>query len=165
MNLEDNNVEVNKTTQYKNRLEVLKSQMPAILSDFKKYYILYNTNTTNSEYNRLFNNINSNLETVNSNLTILSNNVQVDINKINEGLVDVNSLIEQEKEKYKNIRLQLGIVEDKNNASTELISDYKQMYEYSYLRNWGLFFSIVFAGYAISKVFKTNPSTIIQQKI
>ena len=163
MNLEDSNIEINnKTTQYNNKLETLKSQMPAILSDFKKYYILYNKDTTNNEYTTLFLNITSNLENVNTNLTLLSNEVQVDINKINKELISLNSLIEEEKTTYKNLNSKLGIVEHKNNATTELITDYKQMYEYGYLRNWGLFFSIVLAGYTISKVF-TNNTSIIKQ--
>ena len=163
MNLEDSNIEINnKTTQYNNKLETLKSQMPAILSDFKKYYILYNKDTTNNEYTTLFLNITSNLENVNTNLTLLSNEVQADINKINKELISLNTLIEEEKTTYKNLNSKLGIVEHKNNATTELITDYKQMYEYGYLRNWGLFFSIVLAGYTISKVF-TNNRAIIQQ--
>ena len=163
MNLEDSNIEINnKTTQYNNKLETLKSQMPAILNDFKKYYILYNKDTTNNEYTTLFLNITSNLENVNTNLTLLSNEVQVDINKINKELISLNSLIEEEKTIYKNLNSKLGIVEHKNNATTELITDYKQMYEYGYLRNWGLFFSIVLAGYTISKVF-TNNTSIIKQ--
>ena len=136
--------------------------MPAILNDFKKYYILYNKDTTNNEYTTLFLNITSNLENVNTNLTLLSNEVQVDINKINKELISLNSLIEEEKTTYKNLNSKLGIVEHKNNATTELITDYKQMYEYGYLRNWGLFFSIVLAGYTISKVF-TNNTSIIKQ--
>ena len=163
MNLEDSNIEINnKTTQYTNKLETLKSQMPSILNDYNKYYILYNKYTKNEENKRLFNNINSNLESVKSNLVILSNDVQAETNKINTELISLNSLIEKEKTTYKNLNSKLGIVEHKNNATTELISDYKQMYEYSYLRNWGLFFSIVFAGYTISKVF-TNNRAIIQQ--
>ena len=165
MNLEDSKIGINKTNLYKNRLDTLKSQAPAILSDYNKYYVLYNKDTKNTEYKTLFDNINGNLVTLKSSFTTLSNDVQKDINKINEELVSLNDLIENEKTTYKNINLKLGIAEHKNNASTELISDYKQMYEYGYLRNWGLFFSIVFAGYAISKVFKTNPTTIIQQKI
>lgn len=165
MNLEDSKIGINKTTQYKNRLETLKSQAPAILSDYNRYYVLYNTDRTNGEYKKFYDNINVNLETLESSFRTLSDDVQKDINKINEELVRLNGLIENEKTTYKNINLKLGIAEHKNNASTELISDYKQMYEYGYLRNWGLFFSIVFAGYAISKVFKTNPSTIIQPKI
>jgi hypothetical protein len=163
MNLEDSNIKINnKTTQYTNRLETLKSQMPAILNDYNKYYILYNKDTKNEENKRLFNNINNNLVSVNSNLTILSNDVQAETNKINTELISLNSLIEEEKTTYKNLISKLGIVEHKNNATTELISDYKQMYEYGYLRNWGLFFSIVLAGYTISKVF-TNNTSIIKQ--
>ena len=114
MNLEDSNIEINnKTTQYNNKLETLKSQMPAILSDFKKYYILYNKDTTNNEYTTLFLNITSNLENVNTNLTLLSNEVQADINKINKELISLNTLIEEEKTTYKNLNSKLGIVEQK----------------------------------------------------
>jgi hypothetical protein len=67
-----------------------------------------------------------------SSFRTLSDDVQKDINKINEELVRLNGLIENEKTTYKNINLKLGIAEHKNNASTELISDYKQMYEYAY---------------------------------
>ena len=42
------------------------------------------------------------------------------------------------------------------NKLTELISDYNEMYDYVYLKNWGLFFSIIVAGIAISKVFANN---------
>ena len=99
MNLEDSNIKINnKTTQYTNRLETLKSQMPAILNDYNKNYILYNKDTKNEENKRLFNNINNNLVSVNSNLTILSNDVQAETNKINTELISLNSLIEEEKQ-------------------------------------------------------------------
>jgi hypothetical protein len=165
MNLKGSNIKINKTPEYTNRLETLKSETPSILSEYERCYVLHNGNTANSEYKRLFDNINGNLVTLEARFTTLSNDVEKDINEINKELVSLNTLIENEKTTYKNINLKLGIAENKNNASTELISDYKQMYEYGYLRNWGLFFSIIFACYAISKVSKTNPSTIIQQKI
>ncbi len=52
-----------------------------------------------------------------------------------------------------------GIAETENNAASELIDNYKEMYEEGYLRNWGLGISILFAGLVISKVYKSPVPT------
>jgi len=89
-------------------------------------------------------------------LFTLSNAVKLDVNKMNSQLVDLNALIKKEKERNTTLKVKLGIVENKNNASNEMISNYKQHYNYGYLRNWGLFLSIIVAVFAIAKVFKKN---------
>ena len=70
----------------------------------------------------------------------------------------LNVLIQKEKERNRELKLKLGIVEHKNNAATELIYDYKNMYSEEYLRNWDLFVSILIIGTSISKISK-NPLT------
>jgi uncharacterized coiled-coil protein SlyX len=159
MNLQNSNEEIlitNKTSQYETTLETLKTQLPAILVDFQKYYILYNQNVSNDENRQMLESIKGNITTLSNGLFTLSNNTQVDIDKINEQLVELNILIEKEKERNRMLKLKLSTVENKNNASYEMISNYKQNYEYGYLRNWGLFLSIIIAGITISKVFTTN---------
>ena len=64
------------------------------------------------------------------------------------------SLFKEEKERNHELKVSLGIVEHKNNAATELISDYKNIYSEEYLRNWALFISILIIGNAISKINK-----------
>ena len=64
-------------------------------------------------------------------------------------------LIRKEKKKNRELKLKLGIIEHKNSAASELIYDYKEMYESDYLRNWALFLSIVVVGLTISKTFKS----------
>jgi hypothetical protein len=63
-------------------------------------------------------------------------------------------MIQNEKKINRELKVKLGIVEHKNNAASEVIYDYKQIYESGYLRNWGLFLSIVVVGLTISKTFK-----------
>ena len=144
------------SSQYKENLVTLKSKLPAILTDYQKYYVLNKQHPENAEYQQMFQNIKSNLNDINSKLFILSNDVQSNTNKINEQLLSLNRYINDEKKKNKKLKSQLNIVEDNNNASTELITNYMEMYDSGYLRNWALFFSILIAGTFISKIFKNS---------
>ena len=101
----------------------------------------------------MFENIKGNLNEINMNLFSLSNDVQINTDKINDQLFILDRLIKKEKTQNKKLKMKLGIVEHKNNASIELISDYKQMYEYGYLRNWGLFLSIIIVAISIKKIY------------
>jgi hypothetical protein len=135
-------------------LETLQSQLPAILDDFKKYYVFYNKSPDYPEYQQLFENIRNNLNSINSDLFTLSNEVQNNINDLNKDLFAFNKEIETEKKKNRQLKLDLGIAEKENNAVSEMIYDYKKMYETGYLRNWGLFLSILVVGFSISKLYK-----------
>ena len=79
-------------------------------------------------------------------------NSQVILNEINKKMFALNILIQKEKERNRELKKKLGIVEHKNNAATELIYDYKNMYSEEYLRNWSLFFCILIIGSSISKI-------------
>lgn len=138
---------------FRQQLEKLQSQLPAILNDFSKYYVFFNKNPEYSEYEKMFENLKGNLNNINSELFALSNNVELSIEEINKKLLVLNILIEKEKKKNKELKFKLGIAEHKNNAASELIYDYKDMYESEYLRNWALFLSILVVGLTISKTF------------
>lgn len=142
--------------QYRERLDTLQSQLPAILSDFKKYYILYNKENPEddkNQYAQIFENIKQNLMQINADLFTLSNEVQQNTDEINKGMIILDELIRRERETNRQLKIKLGIVENKNNASMELISNYKEIYEKDYLRNWGLFFSIIAVAIAIKKTY------------
>lgn len=157
MTLIDNEDYTFKTsTILKEKLQTLNQQLPAILGDFKKYYVFFNKNPENQEYQNSFENIKANLNKINSDLFILSNDVQSSTNELNKELLDLNDLIKLEKETNEKLKLKLGIVEDKNNAATELLHDYKYIYSEEYLRNWALFVSIFIVGASIVKINK-NP--------
>jgi len=139
--------------QFMQNLETLNSKLPPILDEFKKYYVFFNKNPEYQEYQNAFENIKGNLNTVNSNLFSLSNSVESSTEKINNVLFSLDILIKKEREKNKELKRKLGIVEHKSNASSELISDYRNIYESGYLRNWAIVLSTIVVGYSISKVF------------
>jgi len=139
--------------KFTQNLETLQTQFPAISNDFKKYYVFYNKNPEYQEYENIFENIKENLNTVISQLFSLSNDVQLNTNKINEKLFSLDFLIKREKEKNNDFKSKLGIIQQKTSASSELISNYKDIYNLEYLRNWALFLSIIIVGATSYKLF------------
>lgn len=147
------------------KLNSLTEQLPSILDDYNKYYVLYNKNPDYNEYQQSFGRIQGNLNQLNSELFMLSNNVQKNTDEINKLLNDLNQDISIEKNKNADLKKQLVNVESDKNATSEMIINYKQMYNNGYLRNWGLFLSTIVAGYAISKVFSSKLVNPIPNKL
>jgi hypothetical protein len=157
MAIEDIIDQLPKSEQFTDKLDVLQQKIVPILEDFQKYYVFYNKNPEYPDYQSMFDKIKGQITQVCSDLFTLENNVDINIDKINKALVELNVLIKEEKKKNRELKVKLGIAETENNAASELIDNYKEMYEEGYLRNWGLGISILFAGLIISKVYK-NPT-------
>lgn len=152
---EDNlNANFEEPTNYTERLQTLKQQMPPILDDFVKYFVLYNKDPSIPEYQNMFENIKSNLNKLSSSLFILSNDVDANIDNINKFYEILNNLIKKERDKNLELKKQLGMIETNINSSNEMIHDYNKIYDIGYLRNWALFLSIIISGLVISSVFK-----------
>jgi hypothetical protein len=142
--------------KFSQKLESLKQQLPPILDDYNTYSVLYNNNPGYNEYQQSFDRIQGNLNQLNSELFMLSNDVQSGTDNMNKYLNRLNRLISIEKTTRSDLKKQLGDIESDNNATTEMIINYKEMYNNGYLRNWGLLLSIVLAGFAISKVYSSK---------
>lgn len=147
--------------KFRQQIATMSSQLPAILDDFKKYYVLFNKNPDYPDYQQMYQNVKSNLNSINSGLFMLSNEVQSNTDSMNKTLLKTDIKIQEERKKNRRLKSRLGIVEDKINASSELISDYIDIYDAGYLRNWGLFLSSIAVVIIISKMYK-SPAAIAQ---
>ena len=135
------------------RVQTLQKQLPPILDDFNKYFVLYNKTPNYPEYENMFNNIKQNLNSLGASLFIVSNDVDTNIDNITNVFKTLDILINRERKRNRELKRRLGIVESEANSSKEMIHDYNQMYDEDYLRNWGLFLSTVVVGVSISKLF------------
>ena len=135
------------------RVQTLQQQLPPILDDFNKYFVLYNKTPNYPEYENMFNNIKQNLNNLGATLFMVSNNVDANIDNINKTFKALDVLINRERKRNRELKRKLGIVETEANSSKEMIHDYNQMYDEDYVRNWGLFLSTVVVGVSISKMF------------
>jgi hypothetical protein len=137
-----------------NKIHTLHQQLPHILDDFKKYYVFYNKNPNYPEYSQMFENIKSNLNTINSNLFTLSNSIDVNTQKVSRKMFQLNVLIKKEKSINRKLKRKSGFIEQQIDSVDEMISDYTQIYDEGYLRNWALFLSIIASGVIMSVVYK-----------
>lgn len=151
------------SSKFREKIATMNSQLPSMLDDFKKYYVFFNKNPDYPEYQQMFQNIQSNLNKMNSDMFMLSNDVQSSTNTMNKTLFKLDILIKEERKTNRRLRAKLGIVEPKINASSELISDYMEMYDSGYLRNWGLFLSIFVVMGIISKMYRAPAAVVPPQ--
>ena len=135
------------------KVQTLQEQLPPILDDFKKYFVLYNKDPNYPEYETMFNNIKQNLNSMGSSLFMISNDVDSNIDNINKTFKTLDILITKERNKNRELKRKLNIVEKEADGSKELIDNYNEMYDLDYLRNWGLFLSTIVVGVSISKMF------------
>jgi hypothetical protein len=145
-----------KPDTFKENVQTLKQQLPPILDDFNKYFVLYNKDPNNPDFENMFNNIKQNLNTIGSSLFMVSNDLDTNIDNINATYKKLDILIVKERKRNRELRRKLGLVERENDSSKELIDNYNEMYDMDYLRNWGLFLSTIVVGVYISKNFNLN---------
>lgn len=143
-----------KSSTFKNKITELDSGIGVILDEYKKLFVLASMYPANQEYQQQYQNTVNNLASVMSKLFAVSNDIQKNMNDINKKLIEYDGFIKQEKKVNGDIKLKLGIVEDKNNAASEMITDYKDIYDKRYLRNWSLILSSIICLVAIGTVYK-----------
>jgi chromosome segregation ATPase len=148
----NNNNQIN--IQYlENSITNIQEKLPAILDDFKKYYIFYNKTPTYNEYQTIFENLKSNLNSINSELITISNNVSNSSQNISDRLLKLNNLIEKEKTKNMKLKSNSYNLNNKYNGSKELVNEYKQIHDNKYLRNVSIFIGIIVGSILLYKFF------------
>ena len=141
-------------SQFTNRLKTMNEQIDPMLADYQKAYLFYNVNPSNPEYQKSFENIKNNVGNANANLFKLSNTVSSETDNINDNLAALYEEIEQEKQENKKLKRKLGMSEHKNHAANVMITNYAEIYNAGYTRNWAIILSTIAVGVAISKVFR-----------
>jgi hypothetical protein len=150
------NIDYQPPEQYIQKLNTLKSTSNLLLGEFNKIYVMSKMNPESQDVQQQYANVIASINQIQSQLFTTSNDIQVNIDKISKQLLELNVLIGIEREKNNNFKKKLGMVIDKNNAASEMIYNYKQIYNENYLRNWALFLSITICIFTISKVYKNK---------
>jgi hypothetical protein len=156
MELGNNSYENNftKSSTFKGKITDLDSGINILLDEYKKLFVLAGMYLGNQEYQQQYQNTVNNLTSVMSKLFAVSKDITTNVDGVNKKLLEYDVLIEKEKKKNAELKLKLGIVEDKNNAAYEMITDYKDIYDKRYLRNWSLILSSIICLVAIKRVYK-----------
>lgn len=154
MENEYNNLNNINPKQYIGKLNELSGGIDVLLDEFKRIYVIAKMHPTDSDSQQQFQNVITSLNTIQSKMFSISNTVQLNIDDLNKKLLELNKLIDKEREKNKDLKKKLGFIEHTNNSSTEMIHNYKEIYNINYLRNWALFLSSIFVIMTIKVVYK-----------
>jgi len=136
-----------------NKVSTVINKLTPILDDYKKNYIIYNKNLTSSEYQRIYNNAQSNLNSINTDLLSISNQLNENFGKINDYLSKLNTSIEEEKSKNLKLNNLQGTINNNYNNSKTMIDEYKQFYNDHYMKNVLMVLGIFISGATLIKVF------------
>lgn len=142
----------NNESNYRNKLSDLKKQMPLVLEDYKKIYVLYNKTPDGNQQS--FDTINGNMANLTSSLRKIQTDVESDISTFNKDLVDIHKNIAEEKTAYMSYKSMLGDTTYKNNSADIMYNDYKELYTSAYLRNWAMLSGVVLSIFMTLRVFK-----------
>lgn len=138
---------------YKTQLNSLVEQMPAVLDDFNQYYVFTNTTPSSVEYQNMYQNILNNISSINSQVFTITNDIEKNTQKMNYELMNLNKRINLEKKQNKLLKKKLGLTDNRINDSEQLITDYKEMYNLTYLQNFNKIIGIIIAAYTLKQMF------------
>jgi CCR4-NOT transcriptional regulation complex NOT5 subunit len=142
--------------ELQNKVTILEERLPAVLDDFKKYYVFFNKNPTYSEYQNIYNNLQDNLNSINTELLEISNTTQKNSKNISDYLIKLNQSIEEEKKKNRRFKLLENKITNNYGDSKIMIDEYKQLYNDDYIKNVLIVFGILVSGITLFKVFSNK---------
>jgi hypothetical protein len=153
------------TTQpssYLNDIKILQGKLPAILDDFKKYYVFFNKNPTYSEYQSIYENLKSNMNSINNELLTIYQNVNNDSQNLSTALSNINKLIDFEKKRNQQLTSYSQNINNNYTGSEKMIDDYKKIYIKNFLKTILMFLGIVVEIIILIKIFgnKSNVNTV-----
>lgn len=129
-------------SQFVAQLTELTNAITVSLAEYNKIYVIANMNVDNEDYQQQLSNIKANINHIQSKVAMISNDVLSNIKKINAHLYSLYRDINNQRKVNSNLKHKLGIVDNEQNASAELIQDYKNIYNEHYVQNMGMVFSI-----------------------
>jgi hypothetical protein len=160
-NLLDETVQTIQTLEY-NKIKTLQEKLPAILDDFKKYYVFFNKNPTYNEYQTIYANLTNNINSIFNELSSIANDVITNSQNLGDDLLKINTLIEAEKTKFNKLKSIESSINNEYNGSKKMIDEYKQIYNENYIKNVLMFIGIIISGTALVKVFSNKNITTNQ---
>jgi hypothetical protein len=142
--------------QIATQILTIQNNRDALLEQFKTRFVAFRQNPQDAALKTAFDSIQAAVTNINAQIYSISGKIEISTEELNKRLFCLNALIREEKRKNQQLKHQLGKSENKKNASNEMIYDYKDIYEKGYLRNWGLFLSIILVIILTKKMFPNS---------
>jgi hypothetical protein len=144
----------NQAIQYQEKINSIKNQFFAALTDFKKYYVYYNKNPEVNEFQNYYINSKSQLQNMSKDLFLVTNDIDKAIDSLNEQMKIMDSDLEKEKIKNKKLLEIYNNLKKSQNSSVLLIEDAKLLYLKQYYYNWEMIIGILLLSGSLIFAFK-----------
>lgn len=125
----------NKTDYFESEILDLKNQFPIILSDFIKYYDIYKSSPSNTEYFNMYQEVYTKLMKINSDLLLLIQKIKDENSQITNLVKLINNEMSNEKKSYTGLLGQVNNLFIENNTSGNMVNEYKENYKNLYYKN------------------------------
>jgi len=125
------------------KLDTIKNSFFSLLDDFKRYYILNKTYTTNIEYSNFYENSKINLQNYSKELMSLSKQIINELNSLNSNVIDISNKVENQRELNAKMTNIYSKLQQSQNGSELFINDAKSLYNQQYYKNLNLLVGIL----------------------
>ncbi|MDA9072801.1 hypothetical protein N9K75_02900 [bacterium] len=147
---------VENESPFTNILQTSRSQIPSILSDFRKYYVMYHKNPEVDEFKNFFFESKQQLSTLNNSLFSIQTELETNIQKMETEMRNISEKIDKEKLRYGNAFTRQSQLTNANDGAEQLISDSQQLYNIQYMKNVELLVGVFFLLGLVIKSVRAN---------
>jgi hypothetical protein len=146
-------------SEFREKIQTLKEQFPVILSDYKINYDRYSKDNKVQANLNAYNTSNSQVAKCIRDITDITVTLKAQNNEFVAIMSQLNTLIADEQKKNTILKDKLNMMKNVNNGSATLVSDYKENYNETNMRNWAMFIGILVICISSLKVFIIPTST------
>lgn len=140
------------TTETKNKIEVIKNQIPIVLENYKKYFIFFHKNPEVAEYQQFYTQYKSQLEQLNTQLGQIHKSIDSNIVKLNKMVKIANVELKDKKTEFAELIQNFEHYKQTLDGAEQMIDDYKTLYNKQYYKNVQLMVGIIITIILISKL-------------
>lgn len=156
-------------SEFREKIQTLNEQFPGILSDYKKNYDLYYKDTKNQGNLNAYNTSDAQVARCIRDMRDVTVKLQLQNNEFVDIMSQLNTLIADEQIKNTELKDKIERMKNVNNGSSTLVSDYKENYNETNMRNWAIFLGIFAICVSFSNIFivptYANSSLILKGRL
>ena len=116
-------------------IQTAKSQLPALLTDFEKYYVMYHKNPEVDEFHNFFNNIKDQISTLNNTLHMTQLSLEKQIVQLEREMSNTTNRVEGERINYGKTVKNKTQLTNADNGAEQMAIDAQQQYDTQYREN------------------------------
>lgn len=122
-------------TKYTDSIQTAKSQLPALLTDYEKYYVMYHKNPEVDEFHNFFNDTKDQIASLNNTLHKTQFSLEKDIVQLEREMSNTTNQVKGERINYGKTVRNKNQLTNADNGAEQMAIDAQQQYDTQYREN------------------------------